>query len=151
RHTARRRAQSADLRLRQRHRRAHQTAGAARPAGKASGRAASEERRREGVPMSTVSETLDDATSESEVTQRGYDVDRIREDFPGIALQVHGKPRAYLDNAATRQQPRAVIEAVAHCNLRDNDNVHRGVHTLYERATTAFEEARGKVQRFPNA
>lgn len=101
--------------------------------------------------MSTVSETLDDATSESEVTRRGYDVDRIREDFPILAQQVHGKPLVYLDNAATSQKPRAVIEAVAHYYLRDNANVHRGVHTLSERATTAFEEARGKVQRFLNA
>ncbi len=74
-----------------------------------------------------------------------------RVDFPILDSVVHGKPLAYLDNAATTQKPQAVIEAVRQYYRRDNANVHRGVHTLSQRATEAYAAARGRVQRFINA
>ncbi len=72
----------------------------------------------------------------------------IRADFPILATQVHGKPLVYLDNAATTQKPRAVIDAVAHYYAAENANIHRGVHWLSERATAAYEGARERVARF---
>lgn len=80
-----------------------------------------------------------------------YDVDRIRQDFPILDQQVRGKPLVYLDNAATSQKPRAVIDSLVQYYEQDNANVHRGIHTLSERATRHFEAARGKVQAFLNA
>jgi cysteine desulfurase/selenocysteine lyase len=80
-----------------------------------------------------------------------YDVERIREDFPALAQQIHGRPLVYLDNAATSQKPQAVIDALTHYYAFDNSNVHRGVHTLSMRATTAFEGTREKVRQFINA
>lgn len=79
------------------------------------------------------------------------DVDGIRADFPILHQHVHGKPLAYLDNAATTQKSRQVIEAVDHYYRTYNSNIHRGVHTLSERATAAFENARSKIQKFINA
>jgi len=79
------------------------------------------------------------------------DVERVRADFPILGQEIYGKPLVYLDSAATSQKPRAVIDAIAKYYLRDNANVHRGVHLLSERATQAYEGARGKVQRFINA
>ena len=75
------------------------------------------------------------------------DVERIRADFPILDQEVHGKKLVYLDNAASTQKPRAVIEAIDRYYRRDNANVHRGVHELSHRATEAYEEARGKVAR----
>ncbi len=80
-----------------------------------------------------------------------FDVARIRQDFPILAQRVHGKPLVYLDNAATAQKPQAVIDALSRYYSTDNANIHRGLHRLSERATEAFEGARGKVQRFINA
>jgi len=80
-----------------------------------------------------------------------YDLEGIRAQFPILARPVHGKPLAYLDNAATTQKPRAVIEAVRRYYEEDNANVHRGVHLLSERATRAHEQARVKVGRFLGA
>ena len=80
-----------------------------------------------------------------------FDVARWRADFPILREQVHGHPLVYLDNAATTQKPQSVIDALADYYARDNANVHRGVHTLSQRATDAYEAARGKVQRFINA
>lgn len=77
--------------------------------------------------------------------------ERVRKDFPALAQTVHGKPLVYLDNAATTQKPRAVIEAVTSFYERDCANVHRGVHQLSERATERYEEARRKVQNFLRA
>ena len=74
--------------------------------------------------------------------QQMYDVRAIRNDFPILAREVHGKPLVYLDNAATSQKPRAVIEALRDYYEQDNSNVHRGVHTLSERATAAYEGTR---------
>jgi cysteine desulfurase/selenocysteine lyase len=81
----------------------------------------------------------------------GWDVERIRQDFPALHQQVHGKPLVYLDNAATTQKPRAVIDALTAYYTRDNANIHRGVHLLSERATDAYESARRRIQRHLNA
>ena len=81
----------------------------------------------------------------------GFDVQRIRQDFPILAQSVHGKPLVYLDNAASAQKPRAVIDAVARFDATDYANIHRGVHTLSQRATEAFEAARDAVRDFLNA
>lgn len=80
-----------------------------------------------------------------------FDVERIRGDFPILHQHVHGKPLAYLDNAATTQKPGQVIEALVHYYSFDNANIHRGVHQLAERATRQYEEARINVQRWINA
>ena len=82
---------------------------------------------------------------------KAYDLERIRAQFPILAQPVRGHPLAYLDNAATTQKPRAVIEALRRYYEEDNANVHRGVHLLSERATSAYEEARVKVARFLGA
>ena len=79
------------------------------------------------------------------------DLSRARDDFPILSRKVHGKPLVYLDNAATTQKPRSVIAAVRHYYFACNANVHRGVHTLSDRATQAYEEARSRVARFLNA
>lgn len=75
----------------------------------------------------------------------------IRNDFPTLHQQVHGKPLVYLDNAATTQKPRVVLEALDRFYARDNANVHRGLHALSNRATEAFEGARTRVAKFINA
>lgn len=80
-----------------------------------------------------------------------FDVEKIREDFPVLHQTVHGKPLVYFDNAATTQKPLCVIEAIKNYYLYDNANVHRGVHTLSERATKSYEDARLTVQQFLNA
>lgn len=80
-----------------------------------------------------------------------FDVQEIRKDFPILARQVQGKPLVYLDNAATSQKPEVVIEAMSDYYRRYNANIHRGVHTLAEEATEAYEGARRKVARFINA
>ena len=81
----------------------------------------------------------------------GFDVERVRADFPALHQSVHGKPLVYLDSAATSQKPQAVIAAVLNFYRADNANVHRGVHALSERATAAYEGARVKVQHFLGA
>jgi cysteine desulfurase / selenocysteine lyase len=80
-----------------------------------------------------------------------FDVVRIRRDFPALEQSVHGKPLVYLDSAATALKPRAVIDAVRGFYERDSANVHRGVHLLSQRATSAFEAARQRVQSLLNA
>ena len=77
-----------------------------------------------------------------------FDVAAVRGDFPALAQQVHGRPLVYLDNAATTQKPRQVIDAISRYYEQDNANVHRGVHRLSERATEAYEGAREKVRAF---
>ncbi len=91
------------------------------------------------------------AVSKAPLPAAGFDVERIRRDFPILRQEVHGKPLAYLDNAASAQRPQAVIDAVRHYEERDHANVHRGVHALSQRATSAFEGAREKVRRFIHA
>jgi cysteine desulfurase/selenocysteine lyase len=80
-----------------------------------------------------------------------YDVERVRADFPILSTQVHGHPLCYLDNAASAQKPRAVLDVVRDAYETTYANVHRGVHYLSERATAEYEGARKKVQRFLNA
>jgi cysteine desulfurase/selenocysteine lyase len=79
------------------------------------------------------------------------DVAAIRRDFPILERKVHGKPLVYLDNAATSQKPRQVIDALVRYYENYNANIHRAVHSLGEEATAAYEEAREKVRRFINA
>jgi cysteine desulfurase/selenocysteine lyase len=78
-------------------------------------------------------------------------MESLRKDFPILDQQVHGHPLVYLDNAATSQKPRAVIEALSRFYENDNANVHRGIHELSRRATVAFEGARERAGRFINA
>ncbi len=80
-----------------------------------------------------------------------FDVTRIREDFPILKEMVHGKPLVYLDNAATTQKPQAVIDALVNYYTTENSNVHRGVHTLSQLATDAYEGSRETVRQFINA
>ena len=80
-----------------------------------------------------------------------FDVLRVRRDFPILDQRVFGKPLVYLDNAATAQKPRAVLDALELYYTQDNANIHRGLHQLSERATAAYEETRSKVRRFLNA
>ncbi len=80
-----------------------------------------------------------------------FDVERIRQDFPILHQQVNGQPLVYLDNAATTQKPNVVIDAISNYYRTINANVHRGAHTLSDRATQAFEGARKTVQAFLNA
>ena len=75
----------------------------------------------------------------------------LRKDFPILDQQVHGKPLVYFDNAATSQKPRSVIAALVHYYEHDNANVHRGIHELSNRATSAFEAARTRAAKFINA
>ncbi len=84
-------------------------------------------------------------------SQAALDVARIRRDFPILEQEINGKPLVYLDNAASSQRPRAVIDAVSAYYERDHANVHRGVHTLSQRATDAYEGARDVVRNFINA
>jgi len=78
------------------------------------------------------------------------DVTRVRADFPILRTEIAGKPLVYLDNAATTQKPNAVLDTVQRYYEKANANVHRGIHTLSERATDAYEDARDKLRRFLN-
>lgn len=80
-----------------------------------------------------------------------YDIEKIREDFPILSREVHGKPLVYLDNAATTQKPLCVLDAMRDEYLNENANVHRGVHYLSVQATELHEQARETVRRFLNA
>ena len=80
-----------------------------------------------------------------------FDVLRIRRDFPILEQKVYGKPLVYLDNAATAQKPRAVLDALTRYYTQDNANIHRGLHQLSERATAAYEGTRSKMRRFVRA
>ncbi len=80
-----------------------------------------------------------------------FDVERVRADFPALEQTIHGKPLAYLDNAASAQKPQAMIDAVTSAYTHNYSNVHRGVHTLSQRATEAYEGAREIARRFMGA
>ena len=80
-----------------------------------------------------------------------YPLERIRNDFPILAQTIHGKPLVYLDNAASTQKPRVVIDCIRQVYEQDYANIHRGVHTLSQRATDRYEGARSRIQRFLNA
>jgi cysteine desulfurase / selenocysteine lyase len=85
------------------------------------------------------------------VKTTGFDLLEIRKDFPALHQKVHGKPLVYLDNAATTQKPKSVIDALNRFYSVDCSNVHRAVHTLSDRATNAYESARRTVKQFINA
>ena len=80
-----------------------------------------------------------------------FDVQAVRADFPILDRKVYGKPLIYLDNTATSQTPRAVVDAVTDMYYRHKANVHRGVHCLSQEATDAMETSRERVRRFINA
>ena len=80
-----------------------------------------------------------------------FDVEQVRADFPALHQEVHGRPLVFLDNAASSQKPRVVLDRLRDFYERENANVHRGVHVLSQRATEAYEGARGTVRTFLNA
>jgi cysteine desulfurase/selenocysteine lyase len=90
------------------------------------------------------------STLSSEVSA-GFDVEKIRADFPVLKQTVHGKPLVYLDSAATAQKPFAVIDAIRKFHEVDCANIHRGVHELSQRSTAAYEETRAKAKKFINS
>ena len=81
----------------------------------------------------------------------GYDVEAIRADFPILSRTVHGKPLVYLDNGASAQKPKAVIDKISETYSNEYANVHRGLHFLSNAATEAYEDARETVRSFLNA
>lgn len=80
-----------------------------------------------------------------------YDINKVREDFPILSRTVYDRPLVYLDNAATTQKPRVVVESIAEEYYNVNANVHRGVHYLSQQATDLHEASRETVRRFINA
>lgn len=91
------------------------------------------------------------ATAQDMTQTSGYDVEAIRRDFPILSREVYGKPLVYLDNGASAQKPKAVIDAVTRAYSEEYANVHRGLHFLSNTATDNYEAAREKVRRFLNA
>lgn len=92
------------------------------------------------------------STAKQRVTAaHGFDVEKVRQDFPALHQEVRGKPLAYLDNGASAQKPKVVIDTISQLYAHDYANVHRGVHALAERSTKAFEATREKVRQFINA
>src|SRR5215211_5756013 len=83
--------------------------------------------------------------------QSSLDVYAIRQQFPALAREVKGHPLVYFDNAATTQKPQVVIDALVSYYTEYNANIHRGIHTMAEEATAAFEATRDTVQHFINA
>jgi cysteine desulfurase/selenocysteine lyase len=101
--------------------------------------------------MSVTEKTLLEAQAPVASTEAVWDVERIRGDFPVLRQTVNGKPLVYLDNAASSQVPQIVIDRGSDYLEQEHSNIHRGVHYLSQRATTAYEGAREKVKRFINA
>ena len=87
----------------------------------------------------------------SALSSAPYDINRVKKDFPILGQYVNGRPLVWLDNAATTQKPRTVIDTISHFYENDNSNIHRAAHELAARATDAYEGAREKVRRFLNA
>ena len=81
----------------------------------------------------------------------GYDIEKIRSDFPILSRKIHGKPLVYLDSAASAQKPKVVIDALVSAYCDTYSNVHRGLHFLSEASTDAYEAVRGKVAHFIGA
>lgn len=94
---------------------------------------------------------MDNLSPAASVTDTAFDVERIRADFPILSRDVHGKPLVYLDNGASAQKPRVVLEAIQKAYAEEYANVHRGLHYLSNTATEKFEDARESVRRFINA
>lgn len=95
--------------------------------------------------------TFDNTAKKLQSQATVLDIEQIRADFPILSQQVHGKPLVYLDNAATTQKPNQVIETIDQYYRQYNSNIHRGVHTLSERGTAAYEKARLTIRDFINA
>lgn len=90
-------------------------------------------------------------TNSEPITEHALDIEKIRKDFPILQTKVYGKPLIYLDNAATTQKPRIVLQSLENYYTQYNSNVHRGVHFLSQQATEAYEEARKKIAAYINA
>jgi cysteine desulfurase/selenocysteine lyase len=103
------------------------------------------------LPRVTSYEFRPDVVPDLALGSRPFDAASIRRDFPILDEIVHGKRVIWLDNAATTQKPRSVIDRISHFYLHENSNIHRAAHTLAARATDAYEAAREKVRRFLNA
>src|ERR1044071_6782128 len=88
---------------------------------------------------------------ETATIQKGLDIDAIRRQFPILNREVKGRPLVYFDNAATAQKPQSVIDALINYYTGYNANIHRGIHTLAEEATAAFELTRDAVKQFIHA
>jgi cysteine desulfurase/selenocysteine lyase len=101
--------------------------------------------------MTATDMTLTDEIMHPAVANGGYDVSRIREDFPILAMEVYGKPLVYLDNAASAQKPKVVLDRLHQAYTSEYANVHRGLHYLANAATEGYEDAREKVRAFLNA
>ena len=104
--------------------------------------------------MSSLPVVAPDSTSDNTChinSDKAFDIDKIRQDFPLLNKQVKGRTLIYLDNAATTQKPQCVIDAVSQFYENSNANVHRGAHTLSDNATELFEHARSNVKSFINA
>jgi cysteine desulfurase/selenocysteine lyase len=87
----------------------------------------------------------------SQAVRQKFNVEEIRKDFPILSREVNGKPLVYFDNGATSQKPQSVIDAVSKYYAHENSNIHRGVHTLSQEATTAYEMVREKMQQYISA
>jgi cysteine desulfurase/selenocysteine lyase len=98
-----------------------------------------------------VATTEKETVREASAAAQAFDVERVRQDFPVLRQTVNGKPLVYLDNSASSQVPQVVIDRGSRYLQEEHSNIHRGVHYLSQRATTAFEGAREKVRRFINA
>src|SRR5579864_9165385 len=103
--------------------------------------------------MTTAAKTLPRESRPADVREggAGFDLEKVRRDFPILRQRVHGRTLVYLDNAATSQKPQVVINAITRYYERDNANIHRGVHFLSEHATEEHDEARATIQAFINA
>lgn len=101
------------------------------------------------MDLRTVSNTAE--TNTAALKQQPFDVGAVRRDFPILSQKVHNKPLVYLDNAATAQKPKVVIEAIDAYYCQTNANIHRGVHALSQKGTLMYEAARKTLQRFVNA
>src|SRR5215471_15633710 len=97
--------------------------------------------------MATVEESVIEKADSGTI----WDVERIRADFPVLRQKVNGKPLIYLDNSASSQAPQVVIDRGSTYIEEEHSNIHRGVHYLSQKATTAYEGAREKIKRFINA
>jgi len=91
------------------------------------------------------------SNAHAQIVRAPFDVEKLRADFPILAEKINGHPLVYLDNAATTQKPQSVIDTITTYYRKQNANIHRGVHTLSQLGTDAYENARAKLQRFINA
>ena len=105
----------------------------------------------ESIALNENLATSSDGLSSVALSSQPFDVQAIRRDFPILEERVHGRPLIWLDNAATTQKPKSVIDRLSHFYSHENSNIHRAAHELAARATDAYEAAREKVRRFLNA